>query len=239
MNIEYKKTALDDNASIYDHSTDNKTEKEKLSEMNFKQKLEYFKNYYLAKTLGIIAIVAILFSVFYSIFSKGKEEILYVAVIDGTLAEEQTDTFMADFKEKIGFDEETQSIMIDDNFYFGNSMDYTYLQRFSTYCAVGQIDITVMPRSQFENYAANGFFSEVAEVLPTDLQVKLLNQMVEASLVDETGAVIEGSSKVYGIKISELPLYKGLSIDEDIILAFNVNSKHSETAVEFLRYLTK
>lgn len=51
-----KKTALDENAAIYQKRT-KKTEKEKWSEMDSAQRKQYFVDYYLFKTVaGILAI---------------------------------------------------------------------------------------------------------------------------------------------------------------------------------------
>lgn len=48
MNTKFKKTALDDNADIYQHGTKSVT-KEEIKKLPHKKRIAYFCDYYLAK----------------------------------------------------------------------------------------------------------------------------------------------------------------------------------------------
>ena len=59
MNINNKKTTLNDEAAIYTHD-ENVSEKEKWQAMSGKRKWQYFKDYYLGKIVAILMIVLML-----------------------------------------------------------------------------------------------------------------------------------------------------------------------------------
>ena len=65
-----KKTALDDDASIYKKDR-SRTEKQKWEEMDKEQRRQYFADYYLRKMLGIVAGIFAFFFSWVALFKAG------------------------------------------------------------------------------------------------------------------------------------------------------------------------
>lgn len=237
MDVENKKTALNDEASIY-HHRDEATEKEKWNSLHGRKRWEYFKSYYLLKFVIAVIGIAVAGSLLYTIFSPKPEDVFYAAIIDGSMTAEQAERAAEEFGQLISLDEETEKMTFDRDYYFEGA-GYESLQKFATYNAVGQIDITIMPLSVFEKYGPGGYFLPLSEVLPTDLYLELSPYMVECQIKDRDGVLIENSASMYGIRIEESFLYEGLTLKEPVVAAINSNDKNLERVVEFLRYLSK
>lgn len=235
MNIENKKTVLNDEASIYSHN-DDLSEKEKWKTMNGKQKWEYIKNYYLMKTIVVLFVVAFIGSILYTVLSPKPDLVFSLAVVDAAMTPDQMHQIQTEFEERIALDEKTQETCFDSGYYFREG-EYESMQRFATYNAVGQLDVTVMPESIFERFAAAGHFASLAEKLPTDLYLELSPYLVECQMFDDDGTPIENSETMLGIRIDGTWLYEGAQVAEPIILAINLSSPNAENVMEFLRYL--
>ncbi|MGN0506351.1 MAG: hypothetical protein ACI4FZ_07300 [Lachnospiraceae bacterium] len=236
MNIENKKTVLDDEAAIY--SREERSEQEKWKDMNGKQRWDYFKSYYLMKIVAAILIIAFVGSILYTVLSPKPDLVFSLAVINSAMTQEQMQLAKTEFEEIIGLDSETQETCFDDGYYF-YEREYESLQKFATYNAVGQLDATVMPMSVFEKYAPTGYFVSPAEKLPTDLYLELSPYLVECKMVDEEGVPIEGSETVMGIRIDETWLFADIKTKEPVILSINLAASNMDNVIEFLRYLFK
>ena len=99
-----KKTALDDDAYLY-QKREEKTEKEKWSEMNRHQRMQYFLDYYLVKLLVFTGIILAVVLFVWNFISKSKEDtVLYVAVVDEVLQTEGTEKLKEELTEYLGAD---------------------------------------------------------------------------------------------------------------------------------------
>ncbi len=87
QNMEDKKTTLDDNAAIYG-KRDERDTKEKFAQLKGKDKWDFFKDYILGKLIIITASVVFAVFILYSIFGPKPETLMYVAVIDDPLGNE-------------------------------------------------------------------------------------------------------------------------------------------------------
>ena len=234
MDLTNKKTALDDSAEIY-QAREAKTQRERWKEMTTaRQKWDYFKEYYLVKTIAIVTVVALLAYLGYSIFSPKPERIFYAAIIDYVVPEDSRLTMEEDFFTYLGGTEK-QKIEFDDSFAFYKDYDYSIRQSFMTYAFAGEMDVIMMPESLFEAYVA--YYTPLAEALPTDLYLKLSDYFVNASKRDAQGNILEGTEQFYGIDISSVPLMQNTSSEEPVILTIVGTSAHKENVVEFIRYL--
>lgn len=124
-----KKTALDDDAYLY-QKREEKTEKEKWSEMNRHQRMQYFLDYYLVKLLVFTGIILAVVLFVWNFISKSKEDtVLYVAVVDEVLQTEGTEKLKEELTEYLGADGKYRKIIIDDSFY----MDDGGLEKLEVY----------------------------------------------------------------------------------------------------------
>ena len=83
--IKFKKTALDDDAMIYQRSKDTIT-KEEIKNLPLKQRLGYYKDYYLKITLVVIAAAVLIFSVLNTTIFNRSECRLSLCFLNGCCA---------------------------------------------------------------------------------------------------------------------------------------------------------
>ncbi len=233
---QLKDTVLDDSAEIY-KARDKKTEKQKLNEMTFKEKVTYFNNYYRVTTIVIIGVVLSLTYLVYSILSPKPETILYAALINSPLDEESAQALQSDFGRKLDIDPETQEIMIDTSYMLGtdgNVSEYSLSseQKLVTYFYAGQIDVIIAPESVFSNYAHLGNFVKLTNEMPTDLCTALADSFYYSETEENPTA------GAYGIYLDGAKIYDkyGEQIDRPVI-GIVANSKFKPNGIEFIKYL--
>ncbi|WFR57997.1 hypothetical protein QA584_02735 [Anaerocolumna sp. AGMB13025] len=233
---QLKDSVLDDSAEIYKPRKE-QTEKQKLSEMTWKEKITYFNNYYRVATIVIIAVIAAVIYLIYNIVTPKPEPVLYAAVINSAIDTETAQNLQTDFGNKLGIDPKTQEIMIDTSFFLGsdsNVSEYSMSvqQKLSTYFFAGQIDVLIAPESFFANYAHLGNLSKLTDELPTELCTKLANSFYNSDTEDDP------ATSPYGIYLDGAKIYdnNGTLIDRPV-LGIVVNSKYKQNAVEFIKYL--
>lgn len=235
MNIENKKTALNDEAALYRHKEDI-SEKEKWKNMSPAKRWEYFKNYYLMKLTVTLIVVIMVGSILYTMLAPKPEVRFSVAIINHALLYDTQVALQEKFEEHLGLDREIEETLFDSGYDFAYD-EVNSLQKFGLYNAVGELDVTILPMSVFEEYAAIGYFAPVSEHLSTDLYVKLSDYLVECKQKDENGAEIEGSEAMYGIRLDSTWIYEGTAYDEPAVLAVNLATTSDEDIAAFLKFL--
>lgn len=234
MNLKNKKTVLNDEAALYSHRED-VSEQEKWQNMTKKERWQYFKDYYLAKIVVTVIVLAVIGSILHTMLSPKPEVVLSVAVINDSPYYQTYENVQKEFDALLELDPETQKTLFDTGYSFEN--DYQSFQKFAMYNAVGDLDVTIMPLSVFETYAPQGFFSSVAELLPTDLYMSLSEYLLESKLKDNDGNLIPDSETVFGIKMDAVKIYEGQERLEPMVLAINAAPENVETIERFLRFL--
>lgn len=234
-----KKTALDENAAIYQKRT-KKTEKEKWSEMDSAQRKQYFVDYYLFKTVaGILAIGIAIFLIWHFLGPK-EEAVLYVAVVDESLDVERLEDMEQDLNELLGADGKRKQVIIDDSFYTKKDA----LTRMEVYLHSHQIDVVIADRDTYEEYAGYGFFQNMESVLGEGKDPYQDLYMMAAGYKDtdeisfedeETG---RGQEEPYGIDISKSDRFSEMtSYMEQPVFAIAEGAANPESAIRFLEYL--
>ena len=234
MDLTNKKTALDDSADIY-QEREEKTQRERWKEMKtFRQKWDYFKEYYLVKTIAAVVVVALLAYLGYSIFSPKPEQIFNAAIIDYVVPETSRLTMEEEFFVYLEGTEQ-QFVEFDDSFAFYKDYNYAIRRSFMTYVIAGDMDVIIMPETLFEAYVA--YYTPLADVLPADLYEQLSEYFVKASKRDAQGNILEGTEQFFGIDITNVPLMQDTMCEERVILTVVGTSSKTENAVEFIKYL--
>lgn len=235
MDVKHKKTVLDDEAALYHHS-EQVSEKEKWKNMSPEKRWDYFKSYYLLKVLGVTAVVFVVGSILFSMFSPKKEVVLSVAIVNRALRMDQYEKVQAEFEALLELDPETQETVFDGGYDFElNEMEA--VQKYAIYNMTGELDVTILPLSVFERYAPNGTYSPVANHLEPELSVELSEYFVESKQADTDGNLMEGSETVYGIRIDSTHVFEGYAVEEPILLVINHSTGKDEVISEFLNYL--
>lgn len=235
MNLKNKKTVLSDDAALYSHKED-LSEKEKWQAMSKKERRQYFVDYYLGKIVAVVLVLAVVGSILHTMLTPKPEVVLSVAVVNDAANQVLYDDLQSKFNAAIALDEETQQTVFDTGYNFTNG-DYQSWQKFSMYNMVGDLDVSILPKSLFEEYAPDDYFSPIAVHLSTGLYGSLSNYLLETKQRDEEGNLIPGSETVYGIDLSSTWLYEGLPYEEPMVLIINAAPENVESIEKFLNLL--
>ncbi len=207
----------------------------KLKGASLKDKVFYFKDYYLLPTLGILAICAFVFSLGYSILTAPRDTALGVFFYNDT--GDSSDTRLIDgFVESMGIDTSKQNAYIDSSMTYDphiTGLDaYVGLEKAMASITASDLDVIVGDTDTVDYFAKCDCLGDVTAILPADLQEAFQDRLYYA----ETGS---GESAAVGIYVSDAPKLNEFSyyVDREPVFSFVVNSDKAENAVEFLRYL--
>ena len=195
-----------------------KSEVRKWPEMDRQQKIQYLKDYYLLPAVGVILLIAVAVSLIWHVARTRTENLLYAAVIDESLDEKKLAQVTADMSNLLGADGKRKTV---------------------------QIDVVILDRELFEEYAGYGYFESLDEVTEENLEKKYgesyqyaagYKEDDEVSFEDhETG---QGEVKPYGISLSGDNRFTEMSeYIKDPVFAVAVGTKNPENALKFLEYL--
>lgn len=218
-----------------------KSEVRKWPEMDQQQKIQYLKDYYLLPAVGVILLIAVAVSLIWHVARPRTENLLYAAVIDESLDEKKLAQVTADMSNLLGADGKRKTVQIDDSFYVKDGA----LDKLQVYLHSQQIDVVILDRELFEEYAGYGYFESLDEVTGEDLEKKYgesyqyaagYKEDDEVSFEDhETG---QGEVKPYRISLSGDNRFTEMSeYIKDPVFAVAVGTKNPENALKFLEYL--
>lgn len=234
--VKFKKTALDDDAAIYQRSKDTIT-KEELKNLPFRQKLGYYKDYYLKITIGIIIAAVLIFSILNTTIFNRSECRLSLCFLDGTLPErsEEMDSF---FEEAIGLENKNDFIH-SDTYVLGN---YQMEMAYRTRLMARAIDLVVCPRDVFLEQSEQGLFCDLRELLPADMYAQLSDLMIENKIAetDDAGDVVSYSEPMpMGIDLSGSNFYKEYGgLLEQPVLCVTWNPENKGNVLKAITYFT-
>lgn len=229
-----KQTVLNEDAEIY-KPRKNMTEKEKLKNMPFKERLPYLWEYYKFHAIVTIAVIGLLVYTIIQIFTPDIETQFYAAIINNSISEDLWSQYAEDFSSHLELNPKKERVEINPTYYFNGAPEYalSMQQVFTTRIAVKEIDVVIAPESLFKDYAYNGYFTKLTEQLPTDIYSSLTDYFYLSNTDEDLD-----SKDVYGIYLSDTDLFKKNAINDDpYILGIVANYQHKENTAEFVRYL--
>lgn len=227
-----KQSKLDEQAVIYQPRKE-LTEKEKLSEMNFKEKLSYLWEYYKVHALVTVGAIALIIYIIYEIVTPDVKPQFYAAIINSLVDKQTLENYGLEFSEYLKLDPETEEVQLNDTFYL-DSGDYNVTTILTTYLAAGEIDVIIAPESEFEHYATTGYMAKLSDELPTDVYSALTDYFYITDTEEDA------KHNAYGIYLTDTDLFKGLEYNsEPYILGIVPNYSHEENTIDFIRYLFK
>lgn len=218
-----------------------KSEVRKWPEMNRQQKIQYLKDYYLFPAIGILILLAIVISLIWHLVKPRTENLLYVAVMNESLDEKKLETAVEDMQVLLGADGKKKTVQIDDSFYLRDGG----LDKLQVYLHSQQVDVVILDKELFEEYAGYGYFESLDEVTDEDLSEKYGEAYQNAAGYrendeisfedDETG---RGEVKPYGISLFGDNRFTEMSeYIKEPVFAVAAGTKNPENALEFLDYL--
>ncbi|MCD8038250.1 MAG: hypothetical protein LUE96_04080 [Lachnospiraceae bacterium] len=223
----------DNNQSLSDEIREQNA---KLKGAPLKEKLLYFKDYYLLTSVIVIAICAFTFSLAYSIITAPKDT-AFAAFFYNDYGDSSSTDLIDGFTEYMGIDTSKHSAYIDASMTYSSDFSdydsYTGLEKAMAVITAQELDVVVGDAQTIDYYARCEFLHDVTDILPEDLLEQFVDSIFYAELDD-------GETIAAGIYVSDAPkLNENYYYYEDsgAILSFIVNSNNIDTAIEFLRFI--
>lgn len=207
--------------------------------MTWKQKLGYFKDYYLFHTLCIAAAAAVGILLIWHFLLRDDEVALYVAVVNESLETEDEEKLRVNLGQALGLD--ADDIMVDDGFY----LEGDGLNKLEIYLKNSQIDVLIADREDYELLCGFGFLKDLRQVCDSGVLEGCREQLVyaagyleseEISFEDhETG---QGERLTYGFDMAGTDFCSSIcNALENPVIGVAENTKHADMAVRCIRWL--
>lgn len=248
-----KKAVLDDSASIYEKRNEDESAKKTWKELNGKDKVTFFRDYYLLKSIVCAALIGLFIYIGVVVFGPHTNQILSVAVLMDELDDTKINSMTKDLNSIMETDKHN-IVSIDDTFYFTReNSSIAGDEKLTTILYTGSIDVIVTDQNYFKKYSYNGFLKNLDLYLPDDIKEALSDKLIEANFNDsddydkafedaltpsQQPSYNDGVPYVFGIDLSDCTKYRELhGYVEQPILTIAYNAKNKDNTFAFIRYL--
>ena len=219
----------------------NKTEKQKWLEMNREQRKQYFLDYYLFPVSVTVIIIAIICFLAWHFLKPQETDVLYAAVVDDSLDAQKLEQAARDMEHILGADGRMQQVHIDDSFYLKDGA----LDKIQVYLHSQQIDVMILEKDVFEEYAGYGYFQNLKDVTSENLEEKYGEPYLYAAGYRDTDEVSfedhetgQGEKEAYGLSLEGDNLFTEMAeYLEHPVFAVAEGARNPENALKFLDYL--
>jgi hypothetical protein len=196
--------------------------------MTGKQKISYIRDYYLVMILVVAAIVIGLCYLVYSVTHR-TDALLSVTMVDA-LETEQIEELAEEFALEYGIDE--KSVQISDSS-IGSAVSAQLSVAFYVRLQAGKEDILILPEDTFNEFAQNGYFLDLTDLVPQEWQERLL---VVDQVYDEAENV-QPDPIACGIRVEDIACIPDDDYYKNAVVAISYNPKNYDNAVAFYNYL--
>lgn len=238
-------------------------EREAIKQKGFKEKIKYFCDYYKWHVIGGVALTAFAISLIHSVLTH-KDWAFYGAFINAYQTPAY-DTFREDFAARAGIDLNEFDVMFDTNMYLTDSAhdqgNLDTMERLTVYIAAGDVNVMAGGLSVTNRYAYNGFFQDLRQILPPELQEQLepyyyygdaaLAAEIDAQQesgeyditpkypADPTDAESMTDPIPVGLYIQDCPRIQEAFVfqDSEVILGVINNASNIDSVIQFLRFI--
>lgn len=194
-----------------------KTVKENLSTMTFKEKLDYLLYYYKVHVIVFILIIAAIGSFIYTEATK-KSIYLDISYLGGYISEETSQNIQSSIEDILIPGDEKNIVQIN-SFGLENGGDITKVQ---ASIAAHEIDIAIMNKENFEKYYQAELFLD-------------LNSISDFSSLDiSDDSLVKRDNGVYGIKVSNLDIFNKLDAGDNILVVIS-NTENIDKIIPLLK----
>lgn len=211
-------------------------ERAKLKEMSFQDKLWYIWEYYkIHMLLGCIALffLYILGTIFYQ--KSFTTQLFYVVMNDRYASFSDYEGMSEGFKARMEYGNkdrvETDTSLYIDFGHSSSELDYASLAKITAIVASQDLDLMITNADAIDHYAANDGLLDLETVLPADLWELVKKDIYKAP--DSSGAPF---SAAVNLENSNFHEKAGTQMEEAYFCLIS-NSRRTDTAIEFLRYL--
>ena len=207
----------------------------KLKNASLKDKLLYFKDYYLLTTLGVIVICAFVFSLAYTMITAPRDTAFGAFFFNDTGDSSNTE-LIDHFVEYMGIDSSKQNAYIDSSMvYSANFSDfdaYAQLEKAMAAITASDLDVIVGDTETIDYFAKCDCLGDITTILPDDLLETHKDHLYYA----ETGS---GESVPVGIDVTDAPKLNAYYyyVDKEPVFGYVINSDKIDNVIAFLRYI--
>lgn len=223
----------DNNHSMHDEIREQNA---KLKNAPLREKLAYFKEYYLKTT--IIAVVAIILvgSMIYSMLTSPSDTAFAAYFYNNT--GDMSDSGLIDgFVTYAGIDTKKSNAYIDTTMHYspdGQNLDaYAMLEKSMAVITTGELDVVVGDTDTIDYFANSECLHDITTILPEDLLEIFQDKLYYAKLGESDELTPVGIYVTDATKLNEYHYYT----DMEPVFGFVANSNSLDNAVAFLRYL--
>lgn len=218
-------------------------ELKKLSDLSWKERLEYIWDYYKPLMAAVIAVI-ILISVGTTIYRNMQiETLLNVIFVNSSNILGDSESMNADFVECIGGLKKNQEIVMDTSFSIaddGSQYSMASQTKMTALASVGSIDIMVMDEDVFEHYYEAGNFADLSEILSAEQLEEWADLLIERKPSEESNDT-EKETVTAAIDLSEAPALKKYELynGEKLYGGVFAGKEKNELYGEFFEFLLK
>lgn len=198
-NVHPDKSVLPENSDFY-KPEDNRTTKEKLKSMNFKDKVIFIVQYYGLKiaAIALIAIVVIYFVLHYALAKDTVLNILAVNAQDimNSSAEADEQSFYDEFLKENDIDPKDVEVSVDSSMNVvaddTNNSSVANIQSIQVQLMAGTDDVMFADEEFLTSVGEMGYLADITQQLPQDVLEKYADDIVYATNVESKDKVAVG-----------------------------------------------
>lgn len=214
IDLEGKKTSLEEEASIYSKRDDNQSDLERFRQMTGKERRVHFASYYLPKLLIVLAIASVIFYILWVDFVDKADIYMRCAILNESVSDGALTGLSDDFTQSLGMDSKDYK----SSFYLyytrpdvaaeyggDSSGDRTAL---SSRLVSNMLDTMIAtPEDVEDSYLKNGFITDLSTFL-SEKEYKALKNYLYIPNTEE-----HHNGHGYGISLKESKVYQALFSD--------------------------
>jgi hypothetical protein len=214
-------------------------ERDKLREMNFKEKLDHIWEYYKFFIIGFVAAVAVIWSLLYTIvINPSPDPALFISWHAGFALDEQIDDLKEFLESHLVAEDVNEEVVISVFFFDENNPETLMMghQRTAAMIAAGLIDLFTLDDVMMELYSNSGFLLPLEGILAEistrnpEVYTRINDYIVYASCEVEEEVFEE---RIVAITIGRNPLFLRLGFfEQEMYLSVSASSGNIEAVIE-------
>ena len=210
----------------------------KLKDAPLKDKIAYYKEYYLKATLASLADAMLIGYSCYTMITA-PDDTAFAAYFFNNTGDSSSTELLDSFVEYAGIDTKKHDAYIDASMHYGDAADnmtgygYVDLEKSMAVIAAKELDVLVGDQSAFDYYCKSEGFSDITTVLPDDLMEQFKDKLYYYTNEETNETLPLGIDVSDAPKLQEYHYYDGITA----YFGFIVNSDRVDNAIAFLRYI--
>lgn len=219
----------------------NTENKEKLSQMTRKQRLEYFWDYHKWKVIIPVLVLIFLVTFIASVIEEKKPAALSVALVNANKVSDILSVVTEEYPHQMGIDAEKTPVQIEYDFLHPQVMGeaatvdnqtIASIQKYQAMVINAYIDVTVSPTWAVDEYQKANVYEDLEQLLSRDF----LEKYGDLLYYTENA---EGKKVAAGISLENTELFGDFYDDVPPIMTICTYSERKDEAVRFMEWIVE